>query len=163
MSGYLDFLKNRQSKKTTFLKSENTVNHAPNNSQNNIIGNKNTVPNNANLVDIIGNNNLLGDNTSNITIRGNNNKVNGGLSNVSIINTNNVTATMPNETWVNGLHITYSGTVVNENMIYIEAGADVVLDPFGSVTIINFIDAGIDNILNIGGSNLTNFVDGNIL
>jgi hypothetical protein len=162
MSDYLDSLKEHIHRKRTFLENTTSVNKSTTNSQTSVVGTDNTVPNSSNLVDIAGNNNLLGDNVSNITIRGNNNTIPGGLSNVAIINTSNVTATYSNETWVNGLHITYSGIVINENINYIEAGKDVVIDPFG-VTIINFVDAGIDNILNLGGSNLINFVEGNIL
>lgn len=122
-------------------------------------GSGNYVGNNTKNVNIEGLNNYLDGNTERVMIVGDDNRIYGGVNDIVIINTDGVTADKSGYTWINGVMFNPQGGFVNTNINIIDAGVNIVLNPFNDVTNVNFIDGGKDNVLGTGSPTLTNSID----
>lgn len=112
-------------------------------------------------IQINGSNNTIGSFCSNINIIDSDNVfVYGGLSNVTVIGTSNVIITQSNTSVINGVTINSNGAIINTNINKINAGRDIVLNPFNTASIINKINAGKDSVLNLGSNTLINKING---
>lgn len=125
-----------------------------------VSGQSNQVSSSALGVLIEGNENTVGDRTSNIVmLNSSQNTVGGGLSNVTLINTNGMYVNQSNVTYVNGILMNQNFEPVTTVINFIDAGYNEVLNPFGSATTVNLVDAGTNNVLDIGSANLINFIE----
>ena len=124
-----------------------------------ILGINNVVEGGTRSLTITGDDNRVGK-SQGITIVGSRNYVAEGLRNVAIINTDDVVATRSNESWVNGIHFTEFG-IDSGNIDLIDAGRSMILSPFNYASVINVLDAGMDDILGLGSEALINYIEGN--
>jgi len=102
----------------------------------------------------IGNNNYIGAYSRNSMILGDRSKIAPGSSNTLVIGDNIVTKSGQ------------SGLIMNTQPIisinYIDAGLDMILNPYPLSTTINYINSGLDTILPIGGNTLIYKIDSGV-
>ncbi len=109
---------------------------------------------------IEGDDNVIGARTSGITlINSNRNYVPGGISNVTLINTNDLIVSSSNVTYINGIRMNSNFQPISSNITFIDGGKDTVLNPFISMSSINYINAGSNVVFPIGSETLLNKID----
>lgn len=107
-------------------------------------GNFNRTAVNTRSVDVFGDNNLINDGSERIFIVGGGNVVTGGVDDVVILGGNNLYVDTPGVFMV--------GSALISGFTLIDAGADIVLNPFNQVSTTNLFDGSENVVKQIGGN-----------
>lgn len=119
-----------------------------------IVGRGNTVLGGNRSVIINGDDNFMGENNKNLMVMGDGNYVPSGSRNVLIVG-DGITL-QPGQSGV------FFDKQPQVDIKYIDAGTDMVLNPYSEISIINYIDAGKDIVRPLGSQTTTNVIDGKI-
>ena len=100
-------------------------------------------------VNLYGDSNSIDGNNTNINLYGDSNRVRGNVTDVFAIGDNmDITE--------NGIYFSSQPVI---NIDWIDAGTDMILNPYSNTSIINYIDAGLDTIRPLGSQTTTSLID----
>ena len=119
-----------------------------------IVGRGNTVLGGNRSVIINGDDNYVGENNKNLMVMGDGNYVPSGSRNVLIVG-DGITL-QPGQSGI------FFDKQPQVDIKYIDAGTDMVLNPYSEISIINYIDAGKDVVRPLGSQTTTNLIDGKV-